>query len=391
MHRWHFSTFYFFYFTTIGVMVPYWSLHLQYLGFNATQIGQLMAILLLTKVIAPNVWALLVDRLIAKHGSAISMLKFAVFCTLSVYLMQYWASGFWAVAALMFGYCVFWNACLPQIESATLNYLDEQRDQYGEIRLWGSIGFIVTVSVLGALMDWTGPAIIFPAGAVSLLLLLIASLLMRNVAPSSVRVQPSTDDSLFKQLTPRVVLVFLFCLMMQISHAPFYTFFSIYLETYGYNKSLIGFLWSLGVVFEIAIFLVCHKLMRRYALTNLLSLTFLIAGVRWLLVGRYPESLIIILCTQIMHAITYGLYHSVMIQWIDRYFKGHYQVRGQALYSSVTFGLGGALGSFISGYIWTAYGANFLFYMAGSLMLVVALASFLTLKNQTASISQAAH
>jgi len=390
MRGWHYSTFYFFYFTTIGVIIPYWSLHLQYIGFNATEIGQLMAILLATKVVAPNIWASVVDHLIAKHGSALGLLKFAVFATLIFYSLLYWVSSYWWVAFLMLGYCVFWNACLPQIESATLNYLKERRDEYGAIRLWGSIGFIVTVSLLGVLMDISGPKVIFPAGIISLVLLFIVSVFMRD---TSLKPPPklSNSSSIRKLLTPRVLLVLMLCVLMQVSHAPFYTFFSIFLESYGYSKSLIGVLWSLGVVFEIIVFMVCHKIMRNYPLIFLLSVTFLIAGIRWCLLGLYPESLTIVIFTQIMHAVTYGLYHSVMIQLIDRYFQGQYQVRGQALYSSITFGVGGALGSVISGYVWTYFGANFLFYAAGFMMLAVAAFSFVMLNDRHDVDSQVTH
>ena len=389
MRSWHYSTFYFFYFTTIGVIVPYWSLHLQYIGFNATEIGQLMAILLITKVVAPNIWASIVDSLIAERGGALILLKFAIFFALVLFCLLYWASSYWAVAALMLGYCIFWNASLPQIESATLNYLKDQRDQYGGIRLWGSIGFIVTVSLLGVLIDWAGPQLIFPAGVVCLVLLLLVSLFMRDV---SLTTPPKliVGASFRKLITPKVLLILMLCVLMQVSHAPFYTFFSIYLENYGYSKSLIGVLWSLGVVFEIIIFIFCHKIMRRHRLTYLLSLTFLIAGIRWCLLAQYPETLGVVIVSQAMHAITYGLYHSVMIQLIDRYFQGHYQVRGQALYSSITFGVGGAVGSVASGYIWTFYGANALFYSVGLMMLVVAIFSFAVLKNEPEEVSQSA-
>ena len=381
MRDWHFSNFYFFYFTTVGVIVPYWSLYLQHKGFNAAQIGQLMAVLLVTKVIAPNIWAIFADNIALRKGSSLGLIKYATLATLAVYVSTYWLSDFWAMAMAMFGFCVFWNACLPQIEAATLNHLADKKDQYGLIRLWGSVGFIVTVSGLGWLMDFTGPSAIMPAGAFALLCLFFASLLMRDT--NLVRETDGdpgnqkniSDKSLVipiaKLLNQKVLILLLLCVLMQISHAPFYTFFSIYLESYGYSKFHIGMLWSIGVVFEIAIFIFGYRLLRRFSLASLLVFTFLIAALRWFLVARFPEQEGIILFTQILHAITYGLYHSVMIQLIDTLFQGRYQIRGQAIYSGVTFGLGGAIGSFVSGFIWSTFGQNQLFYGAGILMLLV--------------------
>ena len=92
----------------------------------------------------------------------------------------------------------------------------------------------------------------------------------------------------------------------------------------------------------------------------------------------------IIFISQTMHAITYGLYHIVMIQLIDRFFVGRYQIRGQALYSSITFGLGGAVGSILSGYIWSYFGPNELFYYSGVMMFLVMLVSaFVLIRNHS--------
>jgi len=365
MRTWYFSNFYFFYFTTIGVFIPYWGLYLQHRGFNATEIGQLIAILTITKVITPNLWAALADNIAAKKGSSLGILKYAAFATLAIYCLLYVVDG----------------ANLPQLEAATLNHLQDKRDQYGLVRLWGSISFILVVLGLGWLMDYSGPGIILSAGALAFTSVLLASLLMRDVGVVRQPESVNERQPISQLVNGKVVFLLLLCVFMQISHAPWQAFFSIYLENYGYSKLSIGLLWSVGVVFEIVVFIVGYKLLRRFSLSSLLSFTFLVAGVRWCMVAAFPESMVLILITQIMHAVTYGLYHSVMIQLIDRFFQGRYQIRGQALYSSVTFGVGGGLGAFASGYLWTYYGDNALFMMAGVMMLLVFIVSALFVRR----------
>lgn len=394
MRNWHFSSFYFFYFITLGILVPYWSLHLQDLGFDATQIGQLMGIFLLTKMVAPNIWAALADRVAHEKGHSFGLLKFAAIATLALYCLMFWATSFWTVAAVMFSYCLFWNACLPQLEAATLNHLKGRSSSniahtsssygssihYGSIRLWGSIGFIVSVFGIGVLMDFYGPSVILPAGALGLSSIVLVSLCMQT-AKSNVQHQSSTTTdsmpSISRLLNIRIIMLLLLCVAMQMSHAPFYTFFSIYLESYQYSKTYIGALWSVGVIFEIGVFLIAYRLLRHYRLAHLLTFTFAIASIRWFLVAKFPENGALIFFSQMLHALTYGLYHSVMIQFIDRLFQGSYQIRGQALYSSVSFGAGGAAGSILSGYVWSSYGGSFLFQSAAWLMLVVTIVSFL--------------
>ena len=294
----------------------------------------------------------------------------------------------------MFSFCIFWNASLPQLEATTLNHLQERRDKYGQIRLWGSVGFIVMVQSLGLIMDMTGPSAILPAGAIALLTVFCASLLLKSpkVAFSNVTKESTAETDkplkLLKLVNKNVVFLLMLCVFMQISHAPWHTFFSIYLEGYGYSKSSIGALWSIGVVFEILVFIIGYKLLQHFRLANLLTFTFLIAGVRWIMVSLFPESGWLILVTQIMHSVTYGLYHSVMIKLIDRLFQGRYQIRGQALYSSITFGLGGAIGSFASGHIWTVYGHNELFMFSGLMMLLVFVFSLLFTRKVIQDVSQ---
>lgn len=354
------------------------------------EIGQLMAILLLTKVVAPNIWAAIADNLVARQGSSLVMLKYATFLTSLIFSFTYFADAFWLMALAMFSFCVFWNACLPQLEAATLNHLGDQRDQYGLIRLWGSVGFVVTVLGLGWLMDFTGPKAIMPTALMAMFAVFLASFLLREKSSKPTE-QQRLVVPLAKLLNTKVLVLLLLCVFMQMSHAPFYTFFSIYLESYGYTKLHIGILWSVGVVFEILIFIFGYTLLRRFRLSSLLTFTFLVASVRWVLVAALPENESLVFVSQTMHAITYGLYHSVMIQLVDKLFVGRYQIRGQALYSSVTFGLGGAIGSLLSGTIWTYYGHNELFYAAGLMMALVFIFSLLVAAKITGESSRSSH
>lgn len=388
---WRFANFYFFYFCTVGIIVPYWSVYLQHLQFSPTEIGQLTAILVITKVVAPNVWGSIVDRTNLAQGHSLKILKLATGGALVSYLFLYWPAqsvGFWWMAGVLFAYSVFWNACIPQVEAATLNHLAGERFRYGMIRLWGSVGFIVTVLGLGYLLDHYSPNIILHAGAVSFLAVFAVSFLLSrkqgNTKPDS------TVIPLKKLLNKRVVLILVLCTMMQASHAPFYTFFTIYLEGNDYSNAHIGWLWSVGVVLEIVVFLLGYRLLSQYRLMNLLTFTFVCAALRWLLLAAFPQSVPVVWFAQALHAITYGLNHSVMMQVIDQFFQGRYQVRGQALYLSVSFGVGGALGSGLSGYIWSGFGANMLFYFSGFLMLIASLLAmiFLVPREETLPVRE---
>ena len=147
MPYWRLSGFYFFYFASLGALIPYWSLYLRSLGFNATDIGNLMAILMATKIISPNIWGWVADHTgrrmaIVRMGCLISMLAFT-----GVFFSD---SFIWLVLVIVV-FSFFWNATLPQFEASTFIHLGDQTHRYSSIRLWGSIGFIVAVWGLGSL------------------------------------------------------------------------------------------------------------------------------------------------------------------------------------------------------------------------------------------------
>ena len=169
---------------------------------------------------------------------------------------------------------------------------------------------------------------------------------------------------------PHVLGLLLVCFLLQAGHGPYYTFYSIYMKSHGYSLSQIGGLWALGVIAEVIVFLWMHRLVPKFGLRNLLLASLLLAVVRWLLIGLFPEHLSVMLLAQCLHAATFGIFHAAAIQLIHTYFKGKHQGKGQALYSSLSFGAGGALGSFYSGYVYDYFGALQMFVIAAAISLL---------------------
>jgi len=361
MPYWRLSAFYFFYFAVLGVLAPYWGLYLKSLGFGAQQIGVLMAIPLATKIVAPNVWGWLADVL----PSGRSLVPTAAALSLAAFLGLFAAVEFLWIAAAMAGFSFFWNATLPSMEATTLNFLGERWDRYGVIRLWGSVGFIVLVSSMGWIVDVRGPAAVLPAISIMLAGMWIAVAVIRpGVAPAKPAAVAEPAGHPLRQ--GHVLGLLLACLLMQASHAPFYAFFTLYLEHHGYSKSLIGGLWALGVAAEIVIFLFMQKLFRRFTILVLLQFSFVVTVLRWLLVTALPEQLSVVVFTQLLHAVTFGVYHASAIQLIHKFFPARHQHRGQALYSSMSFGVGGALGSLYSGWLWEHAGPASIYLTAAA-------------------------
>jgi len=365
MPYWRLSNFYFFFFASLGVLIPYWSLYLKSLGFGPAAIGELMALIMATKVVAPNIWGWLADH----TGRRLEITRLATLLALLAFVAVFQGQGFWWLVVVMSVFSFFWNAALPQFEAITMNMLGDQVHRYSTVRLWGSVGFILAVVAVGALLDSFGTGMV-PWVILSLLAGLALSTWL--VPQNHESAAGQHGGSLWQVLgRPQVIVVLLVCFLLQASHGPYYTFYSIYLEDNDYSRALIGLLWALGVVAEIAIFLLMHRLLPRYGTRALLMLSLGLTTLRWVLIAWFVDQLPVLLFAQLLHAASFGIYHAVAIHLIHHIFTGRLQGRGQALYSSLSFGAGGAVGSLLSGYLWSGVGATATF-MAAAVMSTMA-------------------
>jgi PPP family 3-phenylpropionic acid transporter len=232
----------------------------------------------------------------------------------------------------------------------TFRYLGSNAPRYARVRVWGSVGFILAVLGLGVAVDSLGTAIILPVLLLVYLGIWLSSLLVAD--PPSIP-HPEGQASILKVVMKPGVLAFLFaCFLMQAGHGAYYAFYSIFMEQIGYSKTLIGGLWALGVVAEVVVFIYMHQLLDRFGARQVLLASFLLAVVRWVLIGLFPGAMPLMLLAQLLHAATFGTFHAAAIHLIHQYFVGRHQGRGQAIYSSVSFGAGGALGSLFAGMMW---------------------------------------
>lgn len=343
---WRLSSFYFFYFALLGCISPYWGLFLDERGFTAQQIGELMALFGLVRIIAPNVWGWLGDM----SGRRMPLLRLGTAVCFLIFMNIFWVDGFTAMAMIMIGYGFFWAAVLPQFEVITLNYLESQTDHYSKIRIWGSIGFAVFVLILG----WVFDAISVANLPIFMLILLAAIFVSSMTVQGRFQVGEHDETNGFLSLVkhPAVIAFLLAGFLMQMSHGAYYTFFSLFLEKQDYSKSMIGFLWALGVVAEVLIFLVAHRLFSHVNYKTVLVVSLLLAAIRWWFIGHFADVLWLLVIMQLLHAATFGTMHAVSMHYIHQFFKGRHQGQGQALFSSVTYGAGGAVGALGAGYVW---------------------------------------
>jgi len=355
---WRLSGYYFFYFAFLGAFSPYFGLYLQSLSFSAWDIGLLMSQMQLMRLFAPNLWGWLADR----FGWRMAIVRLAAVAGLAGFTAFFWLERLGGMLAAMAVLAFFWSAALPLVETLTFDHLRDERGRYSRIRLWGSVGFIVAVLGTGAVLDvlpLTG--VLWVCWGILAGIVVLAAVVPDAPAVPHSHGSPGLGDILCQ---PRVRALLAACFAMSAAHGALYVFYSIHLADHAYSKAEVGALWSLGVLAEIVVFMLMARLARRYSLRALLLASFAAAALRFLLIGWGVDSPAIMIMAQLMHGLTFGVYHASSIAAINLWFPGRAQGRGQALYSSISFGAGGLLGGLISGWTWEAIGAGWTYTLA---------------------------
>lgn len=396
---WRLSGFYGLYFALIGCIMPFWGLYLQHQSFAVDEIGILLALFSAVRIFAPNIWAG-ATHVCEKIIAPIQLMRVGGLLMFLCFVAIYWATEFWHYAVIMLCYGFFWSAILPQYETLTLNYIKDDLDKYSSIRLWGSIGFIVTVSLLGWMFDFIS-IMHLPAIMLAFMLAIVLNgfalpnpINDRKNLSASIDSDSDTDDvvefvcsgSHHKVIRLGIISFILMNVLLQITHGPYYVFFSIYLQDLGYSNGAIGLLWSLGVLAEIVIFWRIAFFLRHWTLRELTIICLMLTCLRWLMTAMFADNAFILIVSQCLHAFSFGLLHAVSVKYIAIFFPGKKQLHGQALYSGLGFGLGGAIGAYLAGITWATQGPEFVFVSAGAIALVASIIAVYGLPKEISNI-----
>lgn len=355
---WRLAGYYFFYFAFLGAFSPYFGLYLRSLQFSAWDIGLLMSQMQLMRLCGPNVWGWLADH----FGHRLAIIRLAAVIALLGFVAFFWLDRLPGMLLAMAVLAFFWSAALPLVEALTFDHLRLGGGDYGRIRLWGSVGFIVTVLATGALLDAVPPIGVLWVCCLVLLGILILALSLPEANGVQRQGEMPAIATILRQPLVRALLGGAFA--MSAAHGVFYVFFSIHLSEHAYSKTQVGFLWSLGVVAEILVFMAMSRLVPRFGLRAILLVSFAAAVIRFPLMGWAVDSALLMIGVQLLHGLTFGAHHAASIAAINRWFPGRAQARGQALYSSLSFGAGGLLGALISGRTWDLWGAGWTFCLS---------------------------
>lgn len=364
--HWRLSSFYFFYYATVGAFMPYWSPYLEARGFSAAQMGIAYALMGCMRTIMPLAWGWYADH----RGRRMGLIRGASLAALASFMTIPFVPGVFWVGAVMVAYTLFWHALLPQFEVVTLNHMVARGGDYASVRVWGSVGFVFSVLGLGALLDHTGMLWLpWLVGSFWLGMALSSWAVPEPPAPLTASAGPQA--SIWQALRHRGVLALLaVCFCSQLSYAPYYNFFTLFLERHGHPRSLAGLLWAVAVCAEIVFFIYAGRITGRFGARPVMVAALAVTALRWGLTVVLVDSLPLLVVLQLGHALSFAAYHAVAMQYIQRMFPGALQGRGQAIYNGVAYGIGGSIGSLSSGFIWQGLSPEAMFLSAALVAII---------------------
>lgn len=372
----NFALFFFAYYGYVGVFSPYASLYFADRGLSATQIGILMSLMQVMRIFGPNLWGWVADQsqrrvLVLRLTSIVAALSFCGMFVGQTFLFFF---------ALMVTVNLFTSAQGPISEALMLSSMRGDLTHYGRVRLWGSVGFIVLVTLSGYALDWQGIELM-PWIALLMLLMVTSVTFSLHEEPASQHTQQ--PNSVRELLSRKSVLSFFASTFLMIAaHSSLYVYYSLYLSDIGYSKTVIGLMWSLGVIAEILFFFYQAPLFRRFGVRKLMLFSLAIAVIRFLMIGWGAQSLSVLLLAQVLHAATFGVHHSASVATLQRWFAGPLQARGQALYISISYGLGGTVGGLLLSACWDTFGARWVYVLAAIMSLLGLFAAQLSYRWQ---------
>ncbi|MDI3512307.1 MAG: transporter, family, 3-phenylpropionic acid transporter [Betaproteobacteria bacterium] len=363
------------YFAHIGFFNPYLPLWLKELGFGLLAISVLTSVQSGTRLFAPYAWGWLSDH----TGERVKLLRYGATAALLLSIGLWFPLGgmaLFVVLLLMFSHT---SAMMPMSEAALAHLVSQggafDARRYGRVRLWGSLGFLVTVLAAGVWFEYRGLGD-FPVWTSLSLLAVTASVWWlpdhKDALPPH-EVKPSVRPVLRQ---PAVRWFFAALFFHVLSHIFIYIFFSLYLDSLGYSKTTIGLLWAVSVIIEIGWFFTQGRWLPRLSLTGWLLLAAVLMVLRMGLTAGLPELLWVLFVAQLAHAITFAAHHTACIALISHHFPGRLRGRGQALYSLIGYGLPGVIGGLGGGLLSSRLGLSSVFWVSAGCATVAALCAW---------------
>lgn len=379
--KWKIKLLSFFYFASIGILLPFLPLLLQTKGLSNSQIGLLLASGPLVSMLVQSPWGYLSDRLRTVKKVLVFQISMAFIVSFQLFSLD----TFSMLLPAAFIFFAFAWPPIPLLDCLTLAVAKENGDSFGSYRLWGSLGFALTALAAGSVLAMVGIERVNYLYQGVLLLALLFAVLVQDAPPSA---QPASFVQLRKLIGQKEILFFLILIaVLNTANKVNDAFMGIFIRDIGGTEADVGLAWTVGPLSEVPVFAISFYFLTRFSELTLLALAAGIYSLRWFLfsIASSPELISVI---QIMHGLSFGLFYVSAVSYISKVVPQNLRASGQGLMSTFAGGVAGITGSLLGGFVMDNYGARFL-YTICSLLALLAVGAFLALSRRQAGKSTA--
>lgn len=367
---------FFFFFGAVGSLMPYVNLYFKRLGFTGTEIGILSAMQPVALMIGPP----LAIALAVRYGLSRSILPIVATASLIPAALLIGVKGFWPLLFVYFAFMLLQAPISPFLDDSTLRRIEQVGGEYGRVRLWGSIGFIITANLIGPLSERWGIETTLYGNIVTLAALAGCTYyLMRSggLPPISAR---SRHASFMSSLVDGIRLVgrlpgagwlFVAGVLARFSQVGGLNFFAIHADDVGMPESMIGLSWGIAAGSEVILMAFSGWFLKRMGARGLFILGLVSGTVRWAIYAA-TSSVWTLLASQVLNAFTFAAYHIGAVTLIHHLFPEDRRTEGQSAWTVLTSGLPALIGSYLGGYLYDVAGLRPLFWISSAVALVAA-------------------
>jgi PPP family 3-phenylpropionic acid transporter len=350
------SMFYAAYFAMVGVALPFFPVWLSSSGLTPENIGVIIGCSTFVRVFFDPVVAQLAD----KRGSRQPIIILLVAFSLVFFSLYFITNTFWTILFVTIIYSSCCGATQPLAESLTMLAAKSAQFEYGRVRLWGSLTFILAAIIAGNILVDNSSDIILLMIFGTICFLLIVTIFLPNIKSS---IAVSVRFPIIPLLRDRpLTLVLIAAALIQSSHAVYYGFGTIHWQKAGISEVVIGLLWAEGVIAEVVVFIFGGIILRNIGPIRLILLGGLAGILRWIGTGL-DDNLIILFILQILHGFTFGATHLGIIHYISNNVSESFSATAMSLYAAVG-GLAMGLMVIASGQIYALLGGQAYFVVA---------------------------
>ena len=353
------SLLYFLFFGSHGSLLPFIPLFFEARGLSATDISFLMVLLPVSNLVIPPLWGLLADSI----GSRSKVLRFCLLMYSASVLALIPEQGFWGSLGVMVLFALFRSPVTALMDAVAHAQLGPAIERFGQVRLWGSLGFLTCSRLYGYLYDTIEQA--HAIGSISLLILAAAfasRALDAEADPKSQSSKRVFGEARAYMLQPQVLILLLGVFIYYAGHSTFDAFFGLHMRSLGFNYDFIGTAWAIGVGAEVVLMTQAHRILTQIKPITILVLCGLIASFRWGILSNLSIGTQI-LWSQPLHGITFGMFYLAMVNQVQKNAPPEVRATVQSI-ALAAMSMGMIVGYLGGGYIFEASGGSAVFFGA---------------------------